>query len=47
MTLQQALQLCAQHNYRYRHEFSPSRNAEFAAIEGKHELAQALRQVVA
>lgn len=47
MTLQEALALCAQYGYRYRAEFSPSRNAEFAAIEGKHELAAALRQVIA
>ena len=47
MTLTEALALCAQHSYRYRHEFSPSRNAEFAAIEGKSELADILRTVTA
>lgn len=46
MTLTEALALCAQHGYRYRHDFSPSRNAEFAAIEGKHYLAELLRTVV-
>lgn len=45
MTLEQALALCAEHGYRYRPEFSPTRNAEFAAIDGKHELADALRSV--
>lgn len=46
MALQQALKLCAEHGYRYKHEFSPSRNSEFARIEGKHELADILRMVV-
>lgn len=46
MTLTEALALCAQHGYRYRREFSPSRNAGFATIEGKHELAAILRTVV-
>lgn len=46
MTLQEALKLCAEHGYRYKPEFSPSRNAEFARIEGKHVLADILRTVV-
>ena len=45
MTKQEALDYCANNGYRYRPEFSLTRNAEIAATEGKMDVADALRQV--
>lgn len=45
MTKQAALDYCANNGYRYRSEFSLTRNAEIAATEGKIDVAEVLRQV--
>lgn len=45
MTKQQALDYCANNGYRYRPEFSLTRNAEIAATEGKMDVAEVLRSV--
>jgi len=46
MTKQQALDYCANNGYRYRPEFSLTRNAEIAATEGRMDVADVLRSVV-
>jgi hypothetical protein len=45
MTKQEALDYCANNGYRYRPEFSLTRNAEIAATEGKFNVADVLRSV--
>lgn len=45
MTKQAALDYCANNGYRYRPEFSLTRNAEIAATEGKMDVAEVLRSV--